>query len=302
MAAAETSTQPRAVTFRWPVRRARIVVADSVAALVEAAAAHIARSPPPPSPRAGGSRRAGGRLDAARAVPAPGHRHRLDAHRRLLRRRARRAARRSAVELPDGAGDAARPGARPGGERFRWQAESPDLDAAARDYEQALRARGAPPWIDLALLGLGPDGHTASLFPGTSALAVEDRLAVAVEVPELATRRLTLTYPALLGARRRDVPGDRRGEAGGARRRPPPRQHPARRPHHSAAGPAVLRSCAARTRAPEYKWRPMTVLAGDIGGTNTRLAIFDVAGLRAARREADLRANLPVGGPFGRWM
>ena len=84
---------------------------------------------------------------------------------------------------------------------FRWRAEAADLEAAARDYEQALRARGAPPWIDLALLGLGPDGHTASLFPGTSALAVEDRLAVAVEVPQLATRRLTLTYPALLGAK-----------------------------------------------------------------------------------------------------
>jgi 6-phosphogluconolactonase len=83
---------------------------------------------------------------------------------------------------------------------FRWRAESPDLDAAARDYEQALRARDAPPWIDLALLGLGPDGHTASLFPGAPALAVEDRLAVAVEVPAPATRRLTLTYPALLGA------------------------------------------------------------------------------------------------------
>jgi len=84
---------------------------------------------------------------------------------------------------------------------FRWRSESPDLDAAARDYEQALRARGVPPWIDLALLGLGPDGHTASLFPGTQALAVEDRLAVVVEVPQLATRRLTLTYPTLLGAR-----------------------------------------------------------------------------------------------------
>ncbi|HMF41083.1 MAG TPA: 6-phosphogluconolactonase [Polyangia bacterium] len=81
---------------------------------------------------------------------------------------------------------------------FRWRAESADLDAAARDYERALRARGGPPWLDLALLGLGPDGHTASLFPGTTALAVEDRLAVAVDVPALATRRLTLTYPALL--------------------------------------------------------------------------------------------------------
>jgi 6-phosphogluconolactonase len=83
---------------------------------------------------------------------------------------------------------------------FRWRAEAADLDAAAREYEQALRARGAPPWLDLALLGLGPDGHTASLFPNTTALGVEDRLAVAVDVPAMATRRLTLTYPALISA------------------------------------------------------------------------------------------------------
>ncbi len=83
----------------------------------------------------------------------------------------------------------------------RWRAEDPDLDAAARDYEAALRAGASAPWLDLALLGLGPDGHTASLFPGTSALAEEDRLAVAVDVPEMGTRRLTLTYPALCGAR-----------------------------------------------------------------------------------------------------
>jgi 6-phosphogluconolactonase len=83
---------------------------------------------------------------------------------------------------------------------FRWRGEAPDLDGAARDYAQALRARAAPPLLDLALLGLGPDGHTASLFPGTAALSVEDRLAVAVDVPAMGTRRLTLTYPVFLEA------------------------------------------------------------------------------------------------------
>jgi 6-phosphogluconolactonase len=83
----------------------------------------------------------------------------------------------------------------PSGRVFRWRAEDTDLDAAARDYESALRA-GGPPWLDLALLGLGPDGHTASLFPGTAGLAEQQRLAVAVDVPAMGARRLTLTYPA----------------------------------------------------------------------------------------------------------
>lgn len=83
----------------------------------------------------------------------------------------------------------------------RWRGEDPDLDAAARDYEKALTSNAEAPWLDLALLGLGPDGHTASLFPGTTALAEESRLAVAVDVPAQKTRRLTLTYPVLCGAR-----------------------------------------------------------------------------------------------------
>ena len=126
---------------------------------------------------------------------------------------------------------------------FRWHAEAPDLDAAARDYEQALRARPTPPLLDLALLGLGPDGHTASLFPGTPALAVDDRLAIAVDVPSLGARRLTLTYPALLeaGAVFFLVTGPR--QARRARRRHPSRQHAARGPHRppTAADLHILR-------------------------------------------------------------
>jgi 6-phosphogluconolactonase len=82
----------------------------------------------------------------------------------------------------------------------RMRGEDPDLDAAARAYEAALGGPSAPP-LDVALLGMGADGHTASLFPGTSALEVTDRLCVAVDVPSMATRRLTLTYPALREAR-----------------------------------------------------------------------------------------------------
>jgi 6-phosphogluconolactonase len=75
-------------------------------------------------------------------------------------------------------------------------------DAAADDYEQRLRAAG-PPSFDLVLLGIGPDGHTASLFPGQPSLFVRDRLAVGVPEAGLApfVPRVSLTLPALAGAR-----------------------------------------------------------------------------------------------------
>jgi 6-phosphogluconolactonase len=87
----------------------------------------------------------------------------------------------------------------------RMRGEDPDPAAAAGAYEAELRlALGAPegvPRLDVVLLGLGADGHTASLFPGTSALAIEDRLVAANAVPQLGTWRLTFTFP-LLGAAR----------------------------------------------------------------------------------------------------
>ena len=87
----------------------------------------------------------------------------------------------------------------------RMQGELPPAQAAAA-YEQTLReefclAPGALPRFDLVLLGMGADGHTASLFPGTTALAERERLAVANHVPKLETWRITLTLPVLNNAR-----------------------------------------------------------------------------------------------------
>ncbi|HEX5499513.1 MAG TPA: 6-phosphogluconolactonase [Thermomicrobiales bacterium] len=80
---------------------------------------------------------------------------------------------------------------------FPTDLATPAVAAAA--YEATLRATFAmasgAPRFDLILLGMGDDGHTASLFPHTAALAVRDRLATANFVPKLDAERLTLTVP-----------------------------------------------------------------------------------------------------------
>lgn len=84
----------------------------------------------------------------------------------------------------------------------RMRGEDPDLESAARDYAAVLeRLAGSPPVLDLVMLGMGADGHVASLFPGTDALQESRRSVVHVRVPETGAARLTLTFPVILRAR-----------------------------------------------------------------------------------------------------
>lgn len=88
---------------------------------------------------------------------------------------------------------------------FRIHAEEKDAAAAALQYEQTLKdffhlSPGQFPRFDLIYLGVGPDGHTASLFPDTAALNEKTRLVVANWVPKFNTFRITFTFPVLNAA------------------------------------------------------------------------------------------------------
>ncbi len=87
----------------------------------------------------------------------------------------------------------------------RVPSENSDAAAAAAAYESDLRAffalkSGEAPRFDLALLGMGPDGHIAALFPGADALAAGDRLAMATHDAQLKTEWITLTLPVFNNA------------------------------------------------------------------------------------------------------
>jgi 6-phosphogluconolactonase len=89
----------------------------------------------------------------------------------------------------------------------RIRGEKANAAEAAQEYEQELRTSFALkpdqlPRFDLVLLGMGPEGHTASLFPGTKALKEERRLIVSNWVGKLYTDRITLTPPVLNNAAR----------------------------------------------------------------------------------------------------
>ena len=116
----------------------------------------------------------------------------------------------------------------------RMKAEGEDLNAAATAYESVLRASlGTVPRFDLVLLGMGAEGHTASLFPGSPVLREHSRwVAPVLDAPKPPPRRLTVTLPVLnaghqvlfMVAGRHKAPALREVLEGTA----PPEQYPAK--------------------------------------------------------------------------
>jgi 6-phosphogluconolactonase len=97
----------------------------------------------------------------------------------------------------------------PEGNVHRIPAEEPDAGRVADEYERELRGFFLPQGLaggdrlrrfDLVLLGMGPDGHTASLFPGTAALGERERWVASPWVEKLAAHRITITFPVINAA------------------------------------------------------------------------------------------------------
>ncbi len=127
-------------------------------------------------------------------------------------------------------------------------ATAPDLDAAARAYEDLLCADlGRPPCLDLVLLGLGTDAHTASLFPHSAAVQEIERYVVATKAPAIAPR-LTVTPPLLNAARALLLVAHGTSKAGALHRVLHAAHDPLRLPPHALC-PEILTLLADRAAA-----------------------------------------------------
>ena len=131
-----------------------------------------------------------------------------------------------------------------------------DPAAAAADYARALvAALGTPPVFDLVLLGMGPDGHTASLFPGSAGLGETSRFVIANQVTSPLVHgtatRITLTFPAINAARhvRFLVAGADKAETLAGVLEGPPGHYPSQRVTGTDVAWLVDSAAAARLRS-----------------------------------------------------
>ena len=169
----------------------------------------------------------------------------------------------------------------------------------ARRYEETLRdflgtTPGGFPRFDAVLLGIGRDGHTASLFPGSPALDEETAWVVETKGGDPPLDRVTLTFPVINAAARVVFVAWGKEKAEAVREVLSGGTVPATRVAPKRGTVAVLSDSSAASRVGaagavrregSRRERRATILAGDVGGTKTNLALFEPEGRRLVRRE-----------------